>query len=128
LFWFSIFFSALAFRSSVQADANPGLEKIDEPDYWFSAVYEAWLYVTDRKEWAVYVCLWSYIFGAFVSLMFGGVTFFVLATSFPVSITSWLSGMFLVLSIAALIANSGHWSKATEFGETDYKEIKTFLN
>jgi len=127
LLWFSIFFLAFAIRSSVQASANPGLEELEEPDYWFSAIYEAWLYVTDRKGWAIHVCFWSYIIGALISLMFGGLVFFVWKTSFAVSLASWLSGMFLMLSIASLIANSDHWSKTTEYGDTSYEVIQPLL-
>jgi hypothetical protein len=127
LFWFSIAFLGFAIRSSVQADANPGLEKVEKPDYWLSAVYEAWLYVTDREEWALYVCLWSYVFGVLIGSAVGGLVLFHWKTDFYTSLASWFSGMFMLLSIAGLIATSDHWSKATEFGETDYEEIKNLL-
>jgi hypothetical protein len=128
LLWFSIAFLGFAIRSSIQAEANPGLERMEKPDYWFSAVYEAWLYVTDREEWAFYTCLWSYIFGALGGSGVGGLVLFHLKADFYTSLASWFSGMFMMLSIAGLIATSGHWSKVTEFGETDYEEVKTFLN
>jgi hypothetical protein len=107
-------FSLIAVNASIQASANPGLEKLDEPDFWLSGIYNAWLYVNDRESWASYASLWSYLLGAFLGSIFGVIILFFENVTFSASIASWLAGMFLVLSIAILVATSDHWSKTEE--------------
>jgi MFS family permease len=107
-------FSLIAVNASIQASANPGLEKLEEPDYWLSGIYNAWLYVTDRENWASDASLWSYLLGAFLGSIFGIIILFFGNVTFSLSIASWLSGMFLALSIAILVATSDYWSKTEE--------------
>jgi len=107
LSFFGVFLS-LADDASRQARANPGLENLYEPDYWLSRIYNAWLYVNNQEKWASYASLWSCLWGVLIGSLFG-VLFFRNVT-FSVSIASWLAGMFLVLSIAILVATSGYWS------------------
>jgi len=57
---FFVGYLVMGFRASLQAGLNPGLKKL-EPSFW-SSLYDAWLWVTDRKRWKVYACMyyWSY--------------------------------------------------------------------
>jgi len=96
----------MGFRASLQAELNPGLEKL-EPSFW-SSVYDAWLWVTDRKRWKVYALSFSCIIGAVLGttwgfallLLFKKISYSTLGTH----LTSWTSGIFLMLTIAILIA------------------------
>jgi hypothetical protein len=96
----------MGFRASLQAELNPGLEKL-EPSFW-SSVYDGWLWVTDRKRWKVYALSFSCIMGAILGtiwgfallLLFKKISFSTLGTH----LTSWTSGIFLMLTIAILIA------------------------
>jgi len=94
----------IAINASVQAGLNPGLEKL-KPSFW-SSVYNAWLYVTDRKRWRLLASAFSCIFGALVGSFFGWAWNIAWKISFSVSLASWISGMFLMLSLAMLIATS----------------------
>ncbi len=38
---FLVSFTAMIFRAQIQADAIPGIEKIEKPDFWFSGIYNA---------------------------------------------------------------------------------------
>jgi hypothetical protein len=114
LLWFSAFFLVFALRANIQVDANPGLKELDEPDYWWSQVYDAWLYVADRKQWASYTCLWSCVFGGFFGSTLGVPAVLYWKPDFYASLVSWLSGMFMMLSVAGFIAGSNYWKEAQE--------------
>ena len=114
LLGFLVGFLLSAYSSSIQAEANPGLEELEEPDYFFSKIYDAWLYVNDRRRWASYTCLWSCVFGGLLGVMFGVPTVLNWKLDFYASLVSWLSGMFLIVSMAGLIAKSDYWSEVDE--------------
>ena len=97
-------FLVIAINASVQAGLNPGLEKL-RPSFW-SNVYNAWLYVTDRKRWRLLASVFSCIFGALFGSFFGWAWNIAWKVSFSVSLASWILGMFLMLSLAMLIATS----------------------
>jgi len=94
------------FRASLQAGLNDGLEKL-EPSFW-SSLYDAWLYVTDGKRWRVYAIAFSCLIAAVVGTSFGfALLLLSKKTSFPTLgtyLTSWISGIFLMLTIAILTA------------------------
>ena len=113
-------FASMTFNASIQASANPGLGKLEEPDYWLSRIYNAWLYVHDIESWASYASLWSCVLGALLGSFFGGLILRGNVT-FSMSIASWLAGMFLMLSIAILLVTSDYWSK-TEERDGSYEE------
>ncbi|MFZ0965551.1 MAG: hypothetical protein WAN82_02870 [Candidatus Bathyarchaeia archaeon] len=98
----------------IQVRANPGLERLYKPDYWYSVIYNAWLYVNDREEWGSYASLWSFLGGAILGSIFGEIILSSGKVTFSVSIASWLAGMFLELSIAILVATSDYWSRTEE--------------
>jgi hypothetical protein len=116
-----------AFDASFQASVNPGLESVEESSFWFSRIYNAWLYVKDREGWALYASFISYILGAVLGSVFGVIITFSWNVSSSVSSASWLSGMFFMLSIAMLIATSDHWVKTKEYNESSYEEVQSLL-
>jgi len=103
---FFVGYLVMCFRASLQAGLNPGLKKL-EPSFW-SILYDAWLWVTDRNRWKVYACIHACIIGAITGTTFGfallllfkKISFSTLGTY----LTSWASGIFLMLTIAILIA------------------------
>ena len=97
-------FLVIAINASMQAELNPGLEKL-RPSFW-SSVYNAWLYVTNRKRWRVLASVFSCIFAALFDSFFGWAWNIAWKVSFSVSIASWISGMFLMLSLAMLVVTS----------------------
>ncbi|MEM3578402.1 MAG: hypothetical protein QXX51_08180 [Candidatus Bathyarchaeia archaeon] len=104
-------FLALLIGAEIQTAANPGIEEMDEPDFWFSEVYDVWLYVTDREGWAY---LASFLAGIF-SLVIGSLSGWILCNHWNVSgisFISWLVGVFLLLSLAIFTATSGYWQKS----------------
>jgi len=107
-------FAFLAVDALIQASANPGLERLYKPNYWYSIIYNAWLYVHDREEWGSYVSLWSFVGGAILGSMFWEIILSSGNVTFSMSIASWLAGMFLELSIAILVATSDYWSRTEE--------------
>lgn len=121
-------FAYLAVDASIQARANPGLERLYEPDYWYSLIYNAWLYVNDREEWGSYASLWSFLCGAILGSIFGEIILSSGKVTFYISIASWFAGTFLELSIAILVATSDYWSRSarTHLKELDFK-LKTMV-
>ncbi|MBS7633562.1 hypothetical protein KEJ15_08125 [Candidatus Bathyarchaeota archaeon] len=87
LFWnhASLYFSAISsivlllvlggfiLKASLQAEAIPGIEKLEEPAFLFSQVYFTWLYVNNRKRWAKYVITVSYIVAAVYGSLLGAI-------------------------------------------------------
>ena len=78
-------FASLAVNASIQAWSNSGLAKLDKPNFWFSRIYNAWLYVNDREKWGLYASLSSYLVGAFLGTIFGGIILFSWEVTFFVS-------------------------------------------
>lgn len=113
LLWFFTFFGTLTVRAWIQESANTGIERMSEPDWCFSSIYDAWLYVNDRKSWAVYVSILSVIGGIVLGPAFGLLLVVILkiGLSQTASFFSCLSGILLMSSAAMLIANSNYWSK-----------------
>lgn len=108
---FSSMFFALLFGAEVQTAANPGIERMDEPDFWFSEIYDVWLYVTDREKWAH---LASFLAG-FFSFVVGSLSGWALCIYWNVlkiSFISWLVGVLLLFSLAIFTATSGYWQKS----------------
>lgn len=112
--------------ASLQASVNPGLENIEEPSFWFSRIYNAWLYVKDREGWALYASFISCILGAIFGSIFGWIITNSWNVSSSVSSASWFSGMFLMLSLALLIATSDYWSKTKRYS-ISYEEVQSLL-
>lgn len=106
-FCFLFGFVLIAIRSSVSADATPGLNGIDEPDFWFSPVFMAWLYVNDEKRWAEYATILSCLAGIFGGSVLGGLIVLLLKVDFP--LLGWLLGVLWLLVIAWRIAKSRRW-------------------
>jgi hypothetical protein len=114
--------------ASFQASVNPGLKNVEESSFWFSRIYNAWLYVKDREGWALYASFISYILGTVFGSIFGVIITFSWNVSSSVSSASWLSGMFFMLSIAMLIATSDYWSKTKEHtSRVRYEEVQPLL-
>jgi hypothetical protein len=107
-------FACLVVDASIQARVNPGLERLYEPDYWFSRIYNAWLYATNRKEWWSYASLWSFIWGAVLGSILGEIILSPEKVTLYLFIASWLAGVLLELSIAFLVAKSDYWSRTEE--------------
>jgi len=124
---FFCFFYLTMLNASIQASANPGLERTDEPDFWFSGVYNAWLYVTDRQGWAWYASLTSYVLGALWGTAFGALLLYRMI-SFETSLVCWLSGMFLDFSIVVLVATSGYYTQTEEESDASYEEVEPLLD
>ncbi len=109
---FSGFFLIAAWSDSFQASVTPGLKKLNEPEWPWSRVYFAWLYVNDMERWVSYTIIISYLIGSILGALLGWFILLPLKVSFSTSFASWLSGMFLMLSIAELIATSDYsWIK-----------------
>lgn len=99
---FSLTFSAIfllmvliaAFQSSIQADATPGIETIGEPDFFFSPIFFAWLYVNDRERWARYVVIISHLFAVFLGSIVWSALFIEAVVIDPSNLVgSWLIGV-----------------------------------
>jgi len=106
LLFFFVFLFAFAFRASVQAGSNPGLYRMQEPDFWLSSVYDAWLYVTDMESWAVHVSLFSYLVAVFLGSVCGGIVLSMSKTTPSVCWASWFVGIFFSFSIAMVITTT----------------------
>jgi len=115
-FFVSIFFAALAvmaWNAQIQTAANPGIEKIEEPSFWFSNIYNAWLYATDIERWAKYAAVIS-VFAAMVfGSLFGAFVWIAQPPSSGISV-SWLVGMFLTVSVAFTIATADYWAEQSK--------------
>lgn len=114
-------FSLITVNALLQAYFNPGLERLDKPNFWFSSVYNAWYYVTDRELWAEYAVAFSCLIGALFGSLYGLLTLFYLNASYYTYIASWLSGMLLMVSIAMPVATWEYGSK-TEEPDDNYEE------
>jgi hypothetical protein len=105
---FFVVFALMAFNAEIQADANPGIEKIEKPSFWFSSIYNAWLYKTNREGWAQYVSIISLIatagFGVFIALIIS-----MTPTPFSGLFEGWLTGMFLTGCVAIEMGSATHW-------------------
>jgi len=104
---FFVFFGVAVFGTLIQAESIPGLEKLGEPNFFFSRIYMAWLYVNDRERWAEYTVLYSYLADALASSLLGILSYF----DFSKTFVSWLLGMFITLLIAIRIAKSKRWTQ-----------------
>lgn len=107
---FGFSFGVFLVGASVQAEATPGLEELEEPSFCFSRIYDVWLYVNDRAGWALYTAFFSYIIGGMLGSMLGWAILSQLKANPIVYAPSWLAGMFLTLSFAVFIVTTDHWS------------------
>jgi len=112
--------------ASFQASVNPGLKNVTESSFWFSRIYNAWLYVNDREGWALYASFISYIIGTILGSLFGWIITRAWNISSSISTASWFSGMFFMLSIALLIATSDHWQKTNEYDKRSMRKCNHF--
>jgi len=110
-------------NAEVQSGATPGLDKMDEPDRWFSSIHNAWLYVNDQERWASYASLSSCVVGAAGGSILGGLLLFIWKISGPVVVASWVSGIFLMVSVAMWVTTSEYWSKTKEHDDSSYEEV-----
>ncbi|MFQ6086955.1 MAG: hypothetical protein ACE5OV_02935 [Candidatus Bathyarchaeia archaeon] len=111
---FFVSFAVMIFNAQIQADANPGIEKIEKPDFWFSSIYNAWLFTNDIEGWAVYATIISLISTAFFGSLFGSL-FLLMAHAAPSGIyESWLAGMFLTCLIAINVVRAEYWAKQSK--------------
>jgi len=100
LFFFVLLF-AFALNALVQAGANPGLREMKEqPDFWLSSIYNAWLYVHDKESWAGYASLFSFLLAVPLGSLSGGAILVMKNVSSSILWASWLAGIFLLFSIA----------------------------
>jgi len=108
---FLVAFAAFAFFDQLQAESIPGIEKLDKPDFLFSRIYNAWLYVNDTKGWVEFTTVMSVIAaGSAGSLL--GLVLLLMANARPRGIyESWLAGMFLTCSIAFIVGTADYWKR-----------------
>jgi len=105
VFWFFLFLGLFIFRTMMEASSTPGVEKLEEPDFWLSPVYFAWQYYNDRKRWAKHITILSYAIGLIFGSMFGVATVILSKLDYPPP-ASWLTGVLWMTIIAILIARS----------------------
>jgi hypothetical protein len=111
---FFFFFGASFIGNSMQAKSILGIEELQEPNFFFSRIYMAWLYANDRERWAEYTALFSYVIGGFFGSIFGLSISFSLGVDSSASLVSWILGMFITLMVATIIAKSENWIKTEE--------------
>lgn len=106
---FSLTFSAIfllmvliaAFQSWIQADSTPGIETIEEPNFFFSPIFFAWLYVNDRERWAKYVVTSSFLFAVFLGSIVWSALFIEAVVIDPSNLVgSWLIGILWATIVA----------------------------
>ncbi len=109
-FCFFVAFGIITWNAAWQAALTPGLERIDTPSFW-SNIYNAWLYTTDREGWALLATIISLIFGAALwgSLLSWFILVWTKTTAAGIH-QSWLVGMFFTCSIA-ITMYAEYWSK-----------------
>jgi len=108
-------FAVMSWNAQFQAVANPGIEKIEEPDWFFSPIYNAWLYATDIESWAQYATIISLIAAAILGSLFGFICLSMAqATSSRGISESWLAGMFLTCLIAIDVMTADYWAKQSK--------------
>jgi glucan phosphoethanolaminetransferase (alkaline phosphatase superfamily) len=123
---FAIFFGAILWGSVIQSEANPGIENIEDPSFWWSRIYMAWLYVTDTETWAAYACLFSCLFATLFGSLFGTLVLYETG-NLQIAWVSWSSGMFLMVALALFVATSDTWTSNREPGKTGYEEVEPLL-
>ena len=106
LLFFFVFLFSFAFGASVQEGSNPGLYEMKEPDFWTSAIYNAWLYVTDKESWALHTFLFSYLLTVLLGSLSGGIALSMSKAASSVYWASWLAGIFLSFSIGMAITTT----------------------
>jgi len=124
--FFAVFFGAIWWGSVIQSEANPGIENIEDPSFWWSRIYMAWLYVTDTETWAAYACLFSCLFATLFGSLFGTLVLYQTG-NLQIAWVSWSSGMFLMVTLAIFVATSDTWTSTPEPGETSYEELEPLL-
>ena len=121
LLTFLMAFKLTAFWDSIQAEAIPGIEKLDEPDFFFSRMFMAWLYANDKQRWAKYAATFSYIVGFLFSVLIVILVSHVLKLDFDVLLIGWIFGMFMTLLLAVKIATGKRWTMETKYCETRFE-------
>ncbi len=109
IFLFFYFFVVVGsyFNAVWQASMTPGLEKLDDPSFLFSAIGNAYLYMTDRRRWMLYVSL----IGFFAGLLLGTpIGYIVVGRALSLNLldanealASWFAGVFLVFAMTATL-------------------------
>lgn len=102
--WFSFILIGLYFNAVIQASVNPGLQNLEHPSFWLSAVGNAYLYATDKKRWTLYVSLVAFLSGVVILTPLG---FIVVGRALTLNMisslgafASWLAGAFFSFSVA----------------------------
>lgn len=111
---FLVSFAAMIFNAQIKADAIPGIEKLERPNFWFSGIYNAWLFTNDIEDWAVYATIISLLSTAFFGSLFSSL-FLLMAHAASCGIyESWLAGMFLTCLIAINVVRAEYWTKQSK--------------
>jgi len=100
-------FGATILQAEMHSSEIPGLEKLEEPDFW-STIRNAWLYVKDREAWLRQASLFSFIGGFLLGLFLGFLALTLISLpSNEALLVSWVSGVLLTLSVAMLMVKYG---------------------
>ncbi len=107
LFFYFFVVGGSYFNAVWQASMTPGLEKLDDPSFLFSAIGNAYLYMTDRRRWMLYVSL----IGFFAGLLLGTpIGYIVVGRALSLNLldanealASWSVGVFLVFAMTATL-------------------------
>lgn len=98
--WFLLFLFFQYLNAVYQASMNPGLEKLNNPSFWFSAVGNAYLFVTDRERWMLYASLLAYLSGV---ILLTPLVYIVVERALALNMlsllevfTNWFEGVLLV--------------------------------
>lgn len=96
----------------LQADSIPGLKDLKEPDFFFSRIYMAWLYVNDKKRWAEYTAVFSYLVAFLAGSLFWILTVASSGMDFNALFMGWILGVFITSLVAVKIATSKRWTNS----------------
>jgi hypothetical protein len=103
-----------AYFDSLQAKSIPGITTLKEPDFFFSGIFMAWLYVNDKQRWARYAALVSYLLGILWSSLFAIPIALSLKLELSVLLATLVFGMFITLLLAITVATSRRWTEETK--------------
>lgn len=106
-------FGLTAYLDARQARSIHGIEKLAEPEFFFSRIFMAWLYVNDRQRWARYAASYSYLLGILWGTLIAIFFALPLDLEFSVLLVAWVFGMFVTLLLAITIATSRRWTVKT---------------
>ncbi|MEM2102470.1 MAG: hypothetical protein QXM22_03040 [Candidatus Bathyarchaeia archaeon] len=102
LVFVSLFFAVylVAYLSSgISAEFNKWVETVDAMTPWFNRMFDAWLFVKDRKRWAKRATV-AYLF---ISFWFGVAVLFLLFRGYP-GLSVWIESCLIGWTLTALSA------------------------